>query len=438
VKSATRQRLPAHRPLLFAWLALCAAPSLQAATALVGATVHPITGPAIERGVVVLDGGKISRVGPSDVIDDAVERIDVSGKHIYPGLIAAYSHLGLTEIEAVRATRDLVEAGQINPNASTHKAFTPDSELLPVTRSNGVLLALSAPAAGRVAGKSSLMRLAGWTWEDMLLEPDVALHVDWPRARRQDAEEDDEQDDHDHQDDPDKKPVDQVESLGRLFDRAQAYAAARRHDPTSGQTDLRLDALEPFVAGKRPVMVHAARQAEIEAAVSFFVGRGMRMILLGGYDADRCASLLTENDVPVILTGVYRTPQRRHQAYDDPYTLPARLHARGVRFSIAGSGRDATWNARNLPYHAATAAAFGLPRDEALKAITINAARVLGVADRVGSIEVGKEATLIITSGDPLEITTQVDRAFVHGVEIDLGDRQKWLRDKYNARIKGR
>ena len=361
-----------------------------------------------------------------------MQTIDVTGKHIYPGLIAAYSHLGLVEIEAVRATRDLNETGKVNPNVSAHKAFTPDSELLPVTRSNGVLLALSAPGAGRVSGKSSLMRLAGWTWEDMLVEPDVAMHIGWPRAERKEP-------DHDHDHDDDKKPSskDEVDELGRLLDRAQAYAAARESDGALGKVDLRLESLKPFIAGDRPVMVYATRQAEIEAAVSFFASRGIRMILLGGYDADRCASLLIENKVPVIVTGVYRNPLRRHRAYDAPYTLPARLHAAGVTYCLAGSGRDLSWNVRNLPYHAGIAVAFGLPRDEAIKAVTINAARVLGVDDRVGSLEAGKQATLIITSGNPLEITTQVERAFVDGVEIDLNNRHKRLRNKYRARLQG-
>ena len=203
------------------------------------------------------------------------------------------------------------------------------------------------------------------------------------------------------------------------------------------ERDLRLEALGPFVAGEKPVLVAAERQAEIEAAVAFFVDRGMQMILLGGYDADRCATLLIEHNVPVILTGVYRNPLRRHRAYDAAYTLPARLHAAGVAFCIAGRTHDLTWNVRNLPYHAATAAAFGLPRDEALKSITINAAQILGVDDRFGSLETGKRATLIVTTGNPLEITTQVERAFVDGAEIDLNDRHKRLRDKYRTRIDG-
>ena len=412
-------------------LILCiAAPSLQAATALVGGTVHPVTGPSIEQGVVVMEDGLIKAVGGADVIEKSMTIIDVTGKHVYPGLIAAYSHLGLVEIEAVRATRDLDETGELNPNVSAHKAFTPDSELLPVTRSNGVLLALSAPGAGRISGKSSLMRLAGWTWEDMLVEPDVALHIGWPRAKRVEPD-----DDHDHDEEKQSPAKDEVEELGRLLDRAQAYTAAHESSDAADEVDLRLESLKPFVAGERPVMVYATRQAEIEAAVAFFIGRGMRMILLGGYDADRCASLLVENNVPVIVTGVYRTPLRRHRAYDGPYTLPARLHAAGVTFCIAGSGNSLSWNVRNLPFHAATAVAFGLPRDEALKAITINAARVLSVEDRVGSLEAGKQATLIITSGDPLEITTNVERAFVQGVEIDLSNRQTRLRDKYRSRI---
>lgn len=412
-------------------LFLFTASRLQGATALVGATVHPVASPPIEKAVVVIEDGLIKTVGSADSMDESMHSIDVAGKHIYPGLIAAYSHLGLVEIEAVRATRDLSEPGEINPNVSAHKAFTPDSELIPVTRSNGVLLALCAPGVGRLSGKSSFMRLAGWTWEDMLLEPDVALHIGWPRAKR-----DDPHDERPHdEEEKERHEHDDVESLGRLLDRAAAYAAAREAAEGAQEVDVRLEALQPFISGLRPVVVHAERQAEIEAAVSFFVRRNMRMILLGGYDADRCAPLLVENKIPVILTGVYRNPLRRQRAYDGPYTLPARLHAAGVLFCIAGARHDLSWNVRNLPYHAGVAAAFGLPRDEALKSITLNAARVLGVDDRVGSLEAGKHATMIVTNGDPLEMTTRVERAFVDGIEIDLADRHKRLRDRYRRRL---
>ena len=163
---------------------LVIAPAAQGATALVGATVHPVTAPPIERGVVVIENGQIKAIGQASSIDDSMRIIDVAGKHIYPGLIAAYSHLGLVEIDAVRATRDEDETGDVNPNVSAHKAFTPDSELIPVTRSNGVLVALSAPTSGRIPGKSSVMQLAGWTWEEMLVEADAAMQINWPEAKR--------------------------------------------------------------------------------------------------------------------------------------------------------------------------------------------------------------------------------------------------------------
>lgn len=395
-------------------------------TALVGATIHPVNGPTIEDGVLVMQGGRIVTVGGKELLPTQAAVIDASGKHVYPGLIAPYTQLGLVEIGAVRATLDTDEAGSLNPNALAHKAFNPDSELIRVTRSNGVLLAVTAPTGGRMPGCSSLMQLDGWTWEDMLVEPAIGLHLNWPRTKRLDHDEEEE--------DHDKPEPDEHQELEELFDQAEAYAAEHRVDPNSNGFDLRLSSLGPVIRGKRPLIVAAEAQAEIEAAVAFCARRGLKMILHGGYDAPRCAQMLIANDVPVIVRGVYRLPRRRHEPYDHAYTLPARLHEAGVTFCLAGTRHGESWNARNLPYHAAVATGFGLPADEALKAITLNAARVLGVDDRLGSLEAGKQATLIITDGDPLETTSHVLRAFVQGREVDLSDRQKQLNERFGKR----
>ncbi|MEM6328756.1 MAG: amidohydrolase family protein [Planctomycetota bacterium] len=403
--------------------------------AFVGATIHPVSSPPIEDGLLVVEGHAIRHVGPAGEPPAGARVIDAAGTHLYPGIIAPYTHLGLVEIEAVRATRDFAETGAINPNAMAHKAFNPDSELIGVTRSNGILLALTAPLSGRVPGTSSLMQLDGWTWEEMLVQPAVGMHLNWPPAkpRRRFGRGDD--------DDKKQDQPDPIAQLDDLFDKAAAYAAEREAAgpgaPPLG-VDLRLEAMLPVIRGERKLIVTAEGQAEIEAAVAFCVRRGLKMILHGGYDAPRCAALLKEHGVPVIVGGVYRLPRRRHEPYDHAYTVPARLHEAGVPFCIAASDTFLASNARNLPYHAAMAAGFGLPADEALKSITLHAAEILGVADRVGSLEPGKHATLILTDGDPLETTTQVQRAFVQGAEVNLTDRHKQLYQRYRQRPLGK
>ena len=224
-------------------------------------------------------------------------------------------------------------------------------------------------------------------------------------------------------------------SLNKLFDGAERYLAERDESERPQVVDLRLASLEPVLSGERAVIVSANSQSQIEAAVSFCIGRGLRMVVHGGYDAPRCAALLKEHDIPVIVGGTYNMPRRRHEPYDHAFTLPSRLHAAGVRFCIAASGSGETWNARNLPYHAQMAVAFGLPGRVALSAITLAPAEILGVADRVGSLEPGKHATLIVTDGDPLKTATLVERAFVLGEEIDLDDRHKRLYRKFRSRI---
>jgi imidazolonepropionase-like amidohydrolase len=228
---------------------------------------------------------------------------------------------------------------------------------------------------------------------------------------------------------------DAVERLHRAFDDAQAYRLAREAD-AGYPLDARWEAMLPVLEGKLPLIVSADELQQIQAAVAFALQQKCRLIVYGGYDAPRCVELLKQHDVPVIVSGVYRLPRRRDDEYDAPYTVPARLHEAGVKFCIAGAGRHSASNVRNLPYHAGTAAAYGLPADEALKAITLYPAQILGIADRAGSLEAGKDATLFICDGDPLETPTQVETAYVQGRKVDLSDRHKRLWKKYEERLR--
>ncbi len=386
--------------------------------ALIGGTIHSIAQPPIASGTLLLVDGKIAAVGQDVEIPQHATRINLAGKHVYPGLFDAYTPLGLVEVNAVRATVDRSETGQLNPNVKSWVAINPDSELIPVTRSNGVLLALSAPSGGLISGQSAVIQLDGWTFEDLTLASGVGMHLNWPRISS----------------DRGRPSESSMKRLRQLFDDARAYRRARQFEASRQPVDLRLQAMVPVLERKQPLIIGADQLAAIQGAVAFAQEQDVRVMIYGGYDAPQCAELLVKNQVPVLLGGVYRLPQRRSEPYDAPFTIASQLHAAGVQFCITGSGRFGGSNVRNLPYHAAMAVAFGLPHDVALKAITSYPAEILGVADRVGSLLVGKDATLFVCDGDPLETATQVEAAYIQGRRVDLSDRHKRLWKKYQTK----
>jgi imidazolonepropionase-like amidohydrolase len=387
----------------------------QKPIAIVAATIHPVSGKVITEGTIVFDKGKIVALGRNvDIPKDAI-KIDGRGKHVYPGLFDAFTNIGLVEINAVRATNDHTETGRYNPNVRAEVSVNPDSELIPVTRSNGVLLALTAPSGGYISGRSAVLQLDGWSFEDLTIKSDVAIHVHWPRVKSGESNAD-------------------VKKIREFFEKARHYIKAKDELGENQPTDLRLEAMRDVLEKRTPMIVHANRLSTIQTAVAFAVAEDLQLIIYGGYDAPHCVALLKQHDIPVVVGGVYRLPMRHDEAYDTPFTVAARLHKAGVKFCISGAGRFGASNVRNLPYHAAMAAAFGLPRDEALRAITLSPAEILGVAKKVGSLEVGKHATLIITNGDPLETPTQVEAAYVQGRAVVLNDRHKRLWKKYETK----
>lgn len=436
--------IPSHRPTFWCTIVyiciLChigwgypEVPGVRAdkPVALVGGTIHPVSGPPVAATLLIVEG-KIAAIGPQLELPADTQTVDIAGKQVYPGLIHAFSDIGLTEIAAVRATLDSTETGTINPNVKAQWAVNPDSELIPVTRANGVLLALTVPNGRLLQGTSAVIQLDGWTWEDMTLRAPIAMHVDWPTMQpilHWDEE---------------RSPAEQrkqgerlYEELQKAFDDAQAYRQLRDEalrQQTDWPRDARWEAMLPVIEGKLPIIAQADDCQQIQAAVGLALRYRLRLIVAGGYDALLCADLLKQHQIPVIVTSVYRLPAARHDPYDGAYTLPARLREAGIAYCIAGEGRFNAANARNLPYHAATAAAFGLPPDEALKAITLFPAQILGIADRVGSLEIGKDATLIVTSGNPLEMTTQLELAFIQGRPVDLSNRHRRLWEKYQKK----
>ncbi len=411
-------------------LACCVATAAADTVALVGGTVHPVSGPEIENGTVVVRDGKIEAVGAGLAVPAGARVVLCAGKHVYPGMISANTVLGLTEIGSVRGTQDDTEIGSLNPNIRTEVQINPESELIPVARMGGITSALIMPRGGAIAGTPALMHLDGWTYEDMTVRAPVALFVQWPGMT---ATTDDQ-----------KKARDRAVAAIRIaFEDARAYLSARAAEGNTGvprhDRDVKWDAMGRALRGEIPVMFRAAGLNQLRAVLAFVDEMKLeRVILLDGWDAWQIPEEIRARNIAVITSGSLSAPARRSEPYDTRYALPGRLFAAGISFCIADpGGRGDAMNTRNLPQHAATAAAFGLPREEALKAVTLYPAQILGVADRLGSIEPGKIADLIVTDGDPLEITTHVEQVWINGRSIPMESRQTRLFQKYDAKPRG-
>ncbi|MBV9495498.1 MAG: amidohydrolase family protein [Acidobacteria bacterium] len=403
-------------------------PGKKGTFAIRNATIYPVTSAAIPNGTIVIANGLIAAVGANVTVPADATVIDGTGLSVYPGLIDSGTTVGLTEISSVAGTNDTTEVGDINPNARAEVAINPHSNVIPVTRANGVTTVLTVPEGGIVSGESALINLSGWTPKEMVLKAPAALHIRFPRLRSGGF---DEPLDEEGQKEEEKSYSRNLDKLRDLFRDANAYAKARNANGARVDRDVMLDAMLPVVEGRVPVIIHANRAKDIEAAVKFADEQKLKMILAEAQDVGRVLPLLKKHDIPVILGAILRLPPREDDPYDLIYSNAKLLFDNGIRFSIQS---DDAHNARNLPYHAAASAAFGLPKDVALKAITIFPAEIFGVADKVGSLEVGKMANVIVTDGDPLEIMTNVRRLFINGEDITLDTRQKQLYEKFRAR----
>ena len=405
-----------------------AAQSAIAATLIEHADVYPVSRAVLPDTAVLIDAGKIKAIG-ADALAQAgsATRIDATGLRLYPGLISANSSLGLIEISAVRATIDTAEVGAVNPNALAQIALHADSDLIPVARAGGVLTALSVPRGDLIAGQSTLINLSGWNYEEMTLKPSVAMHIYWPSTRM-----------------PDWLPKPAIEQartaatenlriLTASFDEAIAYRA-KAGTPEATQ-DLRLKALLPVLNGELPVFIHVDELTQIRGALAFAAKYKLKLTLVGATDAWRVADELKAANVCVILGSPFNLPLRRSEGYDVIYAAAGKLNAAGVKIAIAtdASGMDSSLE-KNLAYVAAQAAAFGLPPEQALRSITLSAAEILGVSDRLGSIDVGKDANLILVRGDVLEITSPIKRIFIAGVDTPLDSRHTRLCERYQGR----
>jgi imidazolonepropionase-like amidohydrolase len=394
--------------------------------------IHTISNGVIE-GSILFNKGKIIRIAKYITPPKDCEVIDLKGKHVYPGMIAAVSGLGLVEINAVAVTNDHSERGDFNPNVRTNVAFNPDSEIIPTTRSNGILIANVIPASGLVSGQSSVMMLDGWTWENATLSFPSGLHINWPNMNSG------------ARTDNDKKRLkaakQQLDDLEKMIKDARAYARLRKTKSRLAENyhneDLRWESMIPYVEKKRPIFVHANEVRQIEASISWANRHNLEIVIVGGKDAWRTTDLLVKNRIPVIYEGVTSLPFRRFEDYDQAYKTPSILYEKGVQFCISDYGyAGKAEQIRNLPYQASMAASYGLPKEAAFRAVTLSVAEILGIDKKVGSLDEGKDATLFISDGDPLETRTNIIQAFIEGKKIDMGDRHKSLYSKYKEKYR--
>lgn len=399
---------------------------------LTGATVHVGDGQTvIADGAVAFAGGKLTYVGPAAGFSGnraEYDVRDVAGQQVYPGLILPNTSLGLVEIDAVRATVDDGEVGELNPHVRALIAYNPDNAIIPTVRTNGVLIEQVCPRGGTISGQSSVVQLDAWNWEDAAVKPDDGLHLNWPRAlartgvvpdsvisRRQKAR--------------DKALLE----VDQLFADARAYLTQA---VGSRPANLRLAALSRALQGQQTVFLHADAAKEIVEGVRFLKKAGVAKItVVGADDAARVLDFLRETQVSVVLGRLHALPRRTDDNVDAPFRLPAQLRDAGIPFCLSYEGDMEGPGARNIAFTAGTAAAYGLTREQALAAVTSQAARVLGLDERLGTLTVGKDATVVVSQGDLLDMRANaVTNAFIQGRQLTLTNHQQALYEQYRQK----
>lgn len=401
-----------------------------------GGTLHTVSGDVLEGYDMLFAEGKIITIDEQIQASPETDILEIYEKHVVPGYIAGYTRIGLTEISAVKQTNDHSETGDINPNVRANVAYNPDSDLIPVTRSNGILVVNSAPSSGRVPGQSSVMALDGWTWEDATIKHPSALNINWPsmyidysgKTKKNEKAQLD-------------KYHKEIRNLDNLIRNVRAYHQRRNAKERKAEhrqkTDLRLESMIPFVIHKEPIHVKANDIRQIEAAVNWASENDLNIVIVGGRDAWLNPKLLVRYNIPVILLGVQVTPRRRFEPIHLPYKIPSLLQNSGVHFCISlDPGYPMDGHVRTLPDEAMRASTWGLTKNQALRSITLSAAEILGIDNRVGSLEPGKEATFFIADNEPLTQITNPVKAFIQGREVDLTDRQKNLWEKYKEKYR--
>lgn len=404
------------------------APPQTAAIAITGATAHLGNGQVIQNSVITFANGKLTNVADATRVrinpNDFGKIIDASGKHVYPGFIGANTSLGLTEIGSVSATRDARELGYLNPNIRSIIAYNTDSEVIPTVRSNGVLISQVVPGGGRISGQSTIVELDAWNWEDAAYKLDEGIHLNWANAfswswRTRTIT-------------PNKDYSKQVQEVDDYMKEAKAYT---QNGKTSAK-NLKFEAMSGVFDGSKKLYIHVDYVKSITESVMLAKKHGITPVVVGGNQSWMVADFLKKNNVAVILSKTHELPQTDDSDIDQPFKNPAMLQEAGVLFCIQMN--DSPSNLRNLPFQAGHAVGFGLEKEAAVSALTLNVAKILGIDKTVGSLEVGKDATLFISTGDALDIRgNNVEFAFIRGKEIDLSSKQTRLYEKFKKKYEG-
>jgi len=407
------------------------APPQKGTMAITNATVHVGNGQVLSNATVLVTDGKITAVGTNVTIPGNATRVDATGKHVYPGIILPVSNLGLVEIGSVRASTDVREIGDMNPNVRSIVAYNADSKVINTLRSSGVLLANVVPQGEFVAGQSSVVQLDAWNWDDAAYKIDAGLHIYMPsllpRPRFGGAPA--QSGPNAPQSDPVKEGLEKIDQLKSFFKEAQAY----HKEGTHSSTNLMFESVKNLFNKKQKLYVHANTVKQMLIALDFVKEFGFDVVIVGGADSWQIPDLLKQNNVSVVLNQPHSLPMLGDDDVDQPYKTAAILQKAGVTFAI--SDDDGQTRGKNIVFNAGTAATYGLTKEEALQAITLNAAKILGVADKTGSIEVGKDANIVISEGDILDMrTSQISHAFIQGRKIDLTDKHKQLNERYERK----
>ena len=394
------------------------------------ATIHIGNGQVVENGTIQVNAGKIVQVGKEIAIPaDDVKVFDAKGKHVYPGLILSVSNLGLVEVPTVRATSDVQEIGTINPSIRSIVAYNTDSKIINTVRSNGVLLANIVPDGGVISGSSSVVQLDAWNWEDAAYKMDAGIHFRMPplfvrpnpfAAFLGIAA---------PAGDPIKRSLEQIDQVKATMREAQAYAK----QTGVKETNLKMQAMQGLFSRKQKFYIHCDVVKEMLVAIDFVKEFNLDVVIVGGSESWQIADLLKKYNIPVILNQMHSLPTLPDDDVDQPYKTAVLLQKAGVLYAI--NDEDGQHRGKNLPFNAGTAAAYGLSKEEALSAITLNAAKILGISDRAGSLEAGKDANIVVSEGDILDMRSSViTMAFIQGRQIDLNNKHTQLNERYKQK----
>lgn len=403
--------------------------SAQKPTLFIGATAHLGNGKKIDNAAISIKDGKFEMIADATLIRIDPSAFDtiikIYNKHIYPGFIVPNTTLGITEIDAVRASKDFNETGSLNPHVRTRIAYNTDSKISKTVRSNGVLVAQVTPRGGRISGQSSVMYLDGWNWEDATLRADDGIHLNWPASYYNTgwwAEPGDSKQNKEYQ-----KKVNEIEAF---LTKASSYAKS------SSTMDLKMESMRNLFDGNKTLYIHANIANDMRDAISLANKLKIKkLVIVGAEDALKITDLLIENNISLILNRVHRLPQSQDSPIDEQFTQAKKLQDAGILFCLSYEGEMEAMGARNLAFTAGTTVAYGQEYEDAVKSITLNTAKILGVDDKIGSIEKGKEATFFISNGDALDMrTNKIEQAYIKGSAIDLNNHQKELFEKYKNR----